>query len=421
MAKTNHFNVTIFEKENQLGGLSSYYQWQDVICDRFYHVILPTDTHMIEFMKELNLESELFWQETKIGFCGKGKLVSFSSIIDFIRFPFLSFWQKFRLGLGIFRSARIREPSKLDKIYAHQWLIKVFGQKVYENIWEPLLRSKLGDAKDRTSASFIWATIIRLYGARSSWNKREKMGYVHGGYHTVLNAAQRKLSELNVKTVTNVPALSLDSIQDGEHIILATSSGSIKFDKLLFTIPFPEVLKVVNKGDNHPSWRQLQHVEYLGVICVLLILSRKLSPFYVINLLDKELPFTGIIETTNIISPQVLGEKHLIYLPKYLRSDDPMNGIADDKIIKLFVEKLKSVFPDLKDEEILHKKIFREKYVQPLHELNSFDYTTDFKTPSPNIFLANTSRMYNTTLNNNAAINLAREAARTIISDSKKE
>jgi hypothetical protein len=43
-------------------------------------------------------------------------------------------------------------------------------------IWLPLLKSKLGDNYRITSASFIWATIARMYAARRSGLKREMFG-----------------------------------------------------------------------------------------------------------------------------------------------------------------------------------------------------------------------------------------------------
>jgi protoporphyrinogen oxidase len=98
--------------------------------------------------------------------------------------------------------------------------------------------------------------------------------------------------------------------------------------------------------------------------------------------------------------------------------DDPLNEWEDDQIIELFLEKLRKVFPDLKDEEILHRQIFRERYVQPLQELNFLDRTTGYRTPLPGVYLVNTSMIYNTTLNNNAVVTLAKDAAKTIIFDS---
>ena len=456
LAKSGRFNVTLFEKNDHLGGLSDYYQWQDVIWDRYYHVILSTDNAMLEFIAELNLENQLFWRKTKSGFYSKEKLVSFSSTIDFIKFPFMSLWQKFRMGLGILYSTRIKDPSKLDKIYVKRWLTKVFGRRVYENIWDPLLRSKLGDARERTSAAFIWATITRLYGARSSEHKQELMGHIHGGYHIILNAAQRRLSDLGVKVVTKSPVLKLknqddlpdkssDTINNSDQlnkhnkldkpnepnqsnepnepnkpnnpINLLTDSSSFEFDKILLTVDCPEVRKIITDYGENLYWEQLQKVEYLGVICVFLILKHQLSPYYVINLLDKDLPFTGIIEATNVVYPEELGGKHLVYLPKYVPPGDPLKKLNDEEIIEYFVGKLKKVYPDLNDDSILHKKVFRSEYVQPLQELNYLDRKTGIRTPVTGVYLANTSMIYNSTLNNNAAISLAKNAVKIILEE----
>ena len=417
LAKSGKFLITLIEKNKILGGLSSYFQWQEMIWDRFYHVILSTDTQLLEFLNELGLQEQLFWRNTKSGFYGEGKLVSLSSLFDFLKFPFLSPWQKFRMGLGILYSSSIKEPSRLDRIYTRQWLTKVFGRRVYEKIWEPLLRSKLGGAKEKTSAAFIWATINRLYGARSSGTKKEKMGHVKGGYYTILKSAETKLIELGTKVLTNSPVfnLELSNHANGQQIKLTTKNGTFKFDKVLLTVDCPTALKMINCNNHHPYFDKIQKIEYLGVICVLLILSRKLSPYYVINLLDRDLPFTGIIEATNIVLPEDLGERHIVYLPKYLSSDDPLANMEDVKIIEQFIEKLKKVYPDLKDEEILHKRLFRETCVQPLQELNFSERTFEIPTPVKGVYFVNTSMIYNSTINNNAAITLAHKAVNTIL------
>lgn len=429
LAKSGRFQVTLFEKEHYLGGLSSFYQWQDLIWDRFYHVILSTDTSLLEFLTELQLQQEIFWRATKSGFYSEDKLVSFSSALDFLTFPFMSLWQKFRMGLGILYCARLKNPATLDKIYVRHWLTKVFGRRVYEQIWEPLLRSKLGAAREKTSAAFIWATITRLYSARSAGSHREQMGHVHGGYDTILTAAAKKLAELGVTVVTNAPVSKLESEQTQlpesnrykALIRMSTPAGAAEFDKVLLTIPCQEVLQILGPVTEHPYWRRLRQVEYLSIACVFLVLTRQLSPYYLINLLDRDLPFTGIIEPTNIVAPEALGGRHLVYLPKYMPADDPVNILNDHQIIAMFVEKLKKVFPDLKNEEILHTRIFREKYVQPLQELNYLDRMLDFRTPLPGVYLVNTSMIYNSTLNNNAAVALAAKAAKFILNDALSE
>ena len=435
LAKSDRFDVTLFEEAEQLGGLSSYYRWEDVTWDRYYHVILSTDTVFLQLVRELGLENQLFWQNTQTGFYGNGRLVSMSSTLDFLRFPFMSFWQKLRMGLGIIYCSRVKDAKKLDRIYVREWLTHIFGRRVYENIWEPLLRSKLGSAREKTSAAFIWATINRLYGARqdSGGSKKEQMGHVHGGYRTILTAAEKKLRELGVEIIKGSPVQkispepaadsqppsNIQTVSGHPQFSLQTNDRHYDFDNVLLTVDCPRILNLLNRvtGVSQSYWHSLRDVEYLGVICVFLVLNHKLSPYYVINLLDKDLPFTGIIEATNVVSPMETGGKHIVYLPKYVPLDDPIKSLSDEEITSLFIQKLMKVYPHLEHKDILHSKVFRADYVQPLQKINFLDRITGIRTPIQGLYIANTSMIYNSTLNNNAATSLARRAVSTIIED----
>jgi len=431
LAKTGRFRVILFEKKKELGGLSRSYQWKDIVWDRFYHVILSTDTHLLELIEELKISQKLFWKDTKSGFYGDGKLVPFSSALDFIRFPFLSIFQKFRMALGILYGVRLENKVKLQRLYVGQWLTKVFGRRLYEKFWGPLLRSKLGDAREKTPAIFIWDTIVRLYGARKGATKKEKMGHVCGGYNRILDAAEKRLSELDVKIIKNSAILAVNinenrpiinniskdtniSIDQSVKIEVVTGKGRDVFEKVVLTIPCPEILSILPVDHEKPYWVQLKKVRYLSVVCTFLVLTRSLSPYYVINLLDRDIPFTGIIEATNIVDPDQIGGKHLIYLPKYIEGDSPIKSLSDDQIADLFVENLRRVFPDLKDREIVHRRIFRETHVQPLSELNALAYNLTAKTPIPGVYLLNTAMLANTTLNNNAVVTMARRVVKEI-------
>jgi protoporphyrinogen oxidase len=415
LAKGGLFQITLIEKERRLGGLYSSHQWRDLVCDRFYHVILPSDNLMIDLIRQLGLEGRLQWRDAKSGFYGNERLVSFSSAFDFIKFPFLSPWQKFRLGYGIFASSRIKDPGSLDSLDVPHWMAHIFGQKVYENFWEPLIRSKLGDAAPRTTAAFMGATIKRLYGARSRARHKEKMGIIEGGAFALQAAAEKKLSEIDVDVQPETPVEKIFSQR--KEIVLQVSSGRRAFDKALLTIPNPEILKIIQNADAPLTWRQMLQMEYLGVICVLLLLKRSLSPYYLINLLDKSLPFTGIIESTNILSPEGLGGRHLVYLPKYVTQADPLAKAPEGQIIDRFVNHLKKIFPNLRNEDILHSQLFRENYVQPIRPPLPSGHPLGFRTPLPGVYLANSTLITNSTLNNNAVLQSAKEVASLIAAE----
>ena len=407
--------VDLYEANDHIGGLSDSYTWDGITWDRFYHVVLSTDSHLMGFLRELGLGDELFWQKTKSGFYGDGKLVSMSSMRDFLSFPFLSLWEKFRLGSGILTSIGIQDAEKLDRIYVREWLTRVFGRRVYERIWDPLLRSKLGEARHRTSAGFIWATITRLYGARSGEAKTEEMGHVRGGYATVLAAVKQQLEHRGVRLVRSARVDGVERDQSGAVIHVAAAEEKRSYDQVLLTIPAPEVLRVTSKAaTDGPYWQTLANVSYLGVACLFLVLDRQLSPYYVTNLLDTSLPFTGIIEATNITGPEMFGGRHIVYLPKYATDDDPVLVESEEAVVAELLNGLRRVHPDIPNNAVLHTKLFRERHVQPLQETMYLERTRAVQTPIEGVFLANSTMLYNSTLNNDAALALARRAVATM-------
>lgn len=217
------------------------------------------------------------------------------------------------------------------------------------------------------------------------------------------------LQKRGVDVQVNKAVTGLEAGGDMPAIIAGGKKHS--FDKVLFTMDCPTILAIASPGGTQPYWDALQRVKYLGVCCVTLVLDRKLSPYYVINLLDKSLPFTGIIEATNVVDPSRVAGRHLVYLPKYAPADDPIWSLPDDEVIDVFVKGLKKVFPGLRDPDILHRMVSREKYVQPLQELGALDRLPGHATPLRGVYAANSSMLTNTTLNNNAAISLAKRAA----------
>ena len=195
LAQGGH-KVTIFEAAPQPGGLASSWEMDGVTWDRFYHVILMSDLNTRKIISELGLEKDFRWVETKTGFYSGGKLYSMSNLIEFFRFPPINLIDKFRLGLTIFVASKIRDWRRLERLPVSEWLIRWSGKRVFEKIWLPLLKAKLGENYRDTSAAFIWTTIQRMYAARKSGLKKEMFGYVRGGNDRVNKRLAEHLLEL---------------------------------------------------------------------------------------------------------------------------------------------------------------------------------------------------------------------------------
>ncbi|MHA2088206.1 MAG: FAD-dependent oxidoreductase, partial [Promethearchaeota archaeon] len=261
--------VAIYEQSNQLGGLATYHNYDQFYWDRFYHVILPSDNHLVNFIKEIGLGDKLRWKNTLTGIWVDKKLYSISNTVEFIKFPPLGIFSKMRLAFTLLYGSMLKEWKRLEKISVEEWLIRISGKKTYEKIWEPLLLAKLGENYKRVSAVFIWTYIKRLFSARNSSAKKEQLGHVEGGYKTVLDHLENKLVNSGVEFFLNTVVESVDS-DNSDKISIKTQDAQQIFDKVIFTGPVNVLEKIVSKNLVNID-RNSGVVEYLGVICVVLV------------------------------------------------------------------------------------------------------------------------------------------------------
>lgn len=405
--------VTVFEKESEIGGLS---RSEEILpglrWDRFYHVILSTDEELLNFIDEIGLSLDLQFKETKTGFFTDGHLHSMSSSLEFLTFKPLSLWSKLRLGAGILYASKINNWKHLEKMYAKTWLIRVFGRRNYEKLWDPLLRSKFGNASSQTSGAFIWAAIKRYYGTRHNSSKKEMMGCVSGGYHSILKNIQKKLLDLGVEILLNSEVNKLET-NSQKKLGVYTAKKILNFDRVLATVPNPHILNFWSEAP--VEYRDhLGKVAYLSLVCVTLVLEQQLCPFYVMNLTDNGFPFTGVIEATNVIPAEVLQGRGLVYLPRYMPATDQFYNRPDADILKIFIGALRKIFPNLSDDQIIAKHVHRESHVQPIQKIDYSNSIPPIQTPLKNFYMVNTTMILNSTLNNNEVIKIAKQAARIV-------
>ena len=408
-------DVTVYEARDTLGGLSSTHDFGPFRWDRFYHCILQSDSELIQLIDALNLSSRLRWRKTSVGFYSRDALHNMTSPADLLRFPCLSLTAKLRFGLGILYAARMCKGKGLDSMPLKDWTVRVFGETLYREIWDPLLRCKLGEMRNQASAAFLWSTVRRLYSTRDkSLDKKEQLGHVEGGYRVLLDRLINEIQERGGKIRLGV---ALDRIQPTCHGVGLTGPDSFhEYDAALMTIPAPSILQLVPALDPEYSSR-LSMPKYLGIVCLVLVLRRQLSPFYLTNV-TQEAPFTGVVEMTNLIDPQVETNGHsLVYLPKYTSPSDPLFQAGDTEVWERFSAVLFRMYPTLHGSDIVSRQVFRDRYVQPVPTLNYAENAPPVETGIPHLFVANTAQIVNDTLNNNAMIRIANNACDVVIKD----
>ncbi|MBK7172719.1 MAG: NAD(P)/FAD-dependent oxidoreductase [Bacteroidales bacterium] len=406
--------VTILEAANKAGGLTSSWDMNGVIWDKYYHVILMSDLHTRKILSEIGLDDEFKWVETRTGFFSDMKLHSMSNLIEFFKFPPLNLIDKFRLGITIFVASKITDWQRLEEIPVQQWLSRWSGRRVFEKIWLPLLKAKLGDNYKNTSAAFIWSTIQRMYAARKSGLKKEMFGYIKGGYERINTKFAQHLIDSGVTFHLNTEVKTVEHNQY-QGINVTTSAGeTLVFDKVISTLTSKPS---VNIAPSLTEKEKTDHgsIKYLGVICPSLMLKKSISPYYVTNITDPWPPFTGIIEMTALIDKQEVKGNNLVYLPKYVEVDDPLFNLTDEELKESFYGALRKMYPDLSEEDLVFWGVSKARIVFALPTIGYSKKLPGIHTSITNYHIINSSQIINGTLNVNETIFVAESKLKEVL------
>ncbi|MGB7299835.1 MAG: NAD(P)/FAD-dependent oxidoreductase [Burkholderiaceae bacterium] len=400
--------VTLFEASGSPGGLAGEASFGSYKWDRYYHVVLLSDLRTRGLLEELGMADRLRWGISRTGFFTDGQLYSMSNTVEFLKFPPLSLIDKLRLGGTIFLGSKIRRADRLEKILAVDWLRRYSGKNVLERIWLPLLKSKLGNNYSIASAAFIWAIIARMYAARRSGLKQEMFGYISGGYGPVLRELENKLCQLGVDIRTNSAVRDIVGDSKGASVWIGEQAPEA-FSRVVMTTP-PHVSARLCSGLKPVESERLLKIPYQGVICAAVLLKKPLSSYYVTNITDRWVPFTGVIEMTALVDRSEFGGHSLVYLPLYLPQEDPAWDESDESIKERFLDALVKMYPEFSANEVLDFSLSRARQVLAISTLN---YSSTLMPPVrqsvPNVCFINSAQIAHGTLNVNETLGLVDE------------
>jgi protoporphyrinogen oxidase len=406
--------VEIFEASPVLGGLAGPIILEDgTAVDRFYHAILSSDVHLRQLCAELGIAEQLRFRETKMGFYYEHEIHSMNSVTEFLRFPPLGWIDRFRLGLTVLYAQFVRDWQNLEGISVEKWLVRLSGQRTFDNIWRPMLKAKFDGTFEDTPATYIWARLVRMKSTRGGASQKEEAGHLIGGYITLIEAMAERIQAAGGKIHIQRPIQEI-VIERGQAAGLRLDNEVHPFDAVVATLQTPVFRRLIPSAP--PDYHDfLGQTDYLGIIAPLLVLDRPLTGYWTLNITDDQIPFTGVIETTSYIDPQYVGGYHLVYLPKYTTPGSPWQQKSDQEIQETWLRNLETMFPQFDRRWVRYFLIHRERYVEPLHGLNGTHLIPEVETPVKNLFLATTAQIYPALTNGESVSRHARQAAQIVL------
>jgi protoporphyrinogen oxidase len=327
---------------------------------------------------------------------------------DFLLFPPLNPIERLRLGQTVLSAFLISDWRALEDVPVEDWLVKSGGRGAFEKLWKPLLRAKFDGNFQRTPATYIWSRLKRTSSPRAAAGQKDRMGYFVGSYKVLVDRLVERIEATgsHVRTGVRVERLLAEC---GAVTGLAVDGAEQRFDAVVATVPLPVLRRLLpDSAAACLDWPD--HVDFLGVVCGLLLTDRQLTPYYTLNIADEEVPFTGIIETTNLIDPEHVGGYHLIYLPKYVLPSSDYAQRSDDELRNIYLTWLKRMFPAFDASSVKHLFVFRERFVEPLHQIGSHRPVVPVASRLPGLYVVNNGQIYPDLTNCQASVRHALRA-----------
>jgi protoporphyrinogen oxidase len=145
---------------------------------------------------------------------------------------------------------------------------------------------------------------------------------------------------------------------------------------------------------------------YLGIVCLVMRLRRSLSPWYTLNITDRRVPLTAVVETTHVIDPERVGG-HLIYAPKYVNPDSPELERSTREIKEAYMGHVRTMFPGFSPgDDVLASQVARARVAEPVHTVGGDGRLPDMF-PAPGLAMASSAHVYPEIVNGQAAIGVA--------------
>ena len=423
LTSQGHF-VEVFEQADFLGGQASTFEVFGGRLERGYHHLFTSDTDIADLIKELNLEDQLAWLESSVGFYvdrgDGGKIWDFATPKDLLMFKPLSLLSRLKVGFWSLILKNSKNYRKFENITAKDWLLKRMGLSAYEVIWEPLLRGKFGEFYDRISMTWIWGKMRLRVGSRKKSGTDELLGYPMGSFGEIIDRLALKITQNGgvihtSATVSQIvesrgSATSLDvTLHDSaserrDYDAIVATTPSYVFSRL--APPMPEIYQ-----------SKLDNIDYLSAVLMILVMDRPFTDKYWLNIADRTMPFVALIEHTNLIPRELYGGKHILYVSNYPSRSSELYMKSPEELIDLFVPHLKKINPGFDQSHIIEYHHHRVDGAQPIVGLNYRLNIPEHRTPYKGLYLANTTQIYPEDRGTNYSVRMGRQVASMVIED----
>jgi len=390
---TRHgYLVTVLERRSVIGGLARSLKVNGQPLEVYYHFICGGDHALLALIDELGLGERLHWAPARTAYFVDGHLYPLTSPWDLLRFRPLSLRERIRLGQLILYCRRTTHWEHLEHLTAHKWLLQRLGPHAYNIVWKSLLDLKFGKYGELISAPWVWHRLHRVTRSRSNVLRPEQMGFLDGGTQVLLEALADRIEAAGGRISLNTEVTGLLT-RHGRAVGVRTGDADIGADVIVAATQIPDLVRLL--PEEAAGYRaQLAAINFIGIVCVMLKMSRNLTDFFWVNSNDRRIPCNGFIEYSNLNPSPQFGGSAIVYFPFYSEVSAPLFSAPDEEIVTPLIDSLSLINPELSAEMIEQVVVTRDPYGQAICPPHFSRQVPAIATPIPNLYLLDSTQLY---------------------------
>ncbi len=408
------FDVDVYEKSKELGGLAGAITLSKGKVDSFYHHLFKSDAYILDFLKKNNLLSKVKFRKTTTGHIWDNKFFDISSIWSLWNSNLLSNWGLLRLLIGgaiikYFPGMKILNTISICKINDF-----LFGKEASKKIWSPLIKYKFGKFSKKIPYSWLRTRIQ---------DRTIELGYLSDGFEIIYNFLEKKIISSNGNIYKNNLIKEINYIKKTKQLLV---QGKV-YDKAVITTS-PSINKIILKDLSYKS----KQIKYLGALCGIIEFNRKPIKAYWTGIADIDKKnksnyknFLAAISYSELdINWNKKGKPSWpLYLAKYCTKKEYekyTNEEWETKMIKAAIELNQlSDLDKITKENIINFKLSFAEYAQPILSPNEKLY------PHPesalNCYFANMHNIFPNDRGQNRSFQLGKIISKRILEDYYKD
>jgi zeta-carotene desaturase len=386
------YRVTLFERKPYLGGRASSYEHPGTgeTVDNCQHVLLGCCTNLIDFYRRLGVEQQIRWYERltfiepggHFGTLSPGLLPApFHSSFSFLRFPLLSFADKFGITRALLAlMSGIPTGPETDFL---TWL-KQMGQtqRAIDRFWGPVLVSALNDELDQVSVRY-GAMVFRDAFLKSAAAGR--MGLPMVPLSELYGAAAEYIRQRGGEVLLRTPVEGFDILQ--ERVMVRTATTQRPFDYVVPAVPFQALSKLLPTGAASDTLAEkLTHLNAVPITGIHLWFDREITPLEHAVLLDRTIQW--MFQKSKILKTREKNGTHGSYLELVVSSSKTLLDKPRGEIIDLALHELAEFFPAVREATLVKSTVVKEVHATFSPAPGSDPYRLEPQTAWPRVFLS---------------------------------